>query len=132
MAEPEAIAGSWLTQLTPGGRLLVEDLEGVDNPPGPLQDYENVSAAIVRSRGGLMYAGAALAPLGGKCRPVTVPGALAATVYLVNVRLWRERHDLPVTDVELRELEEGLVELSRDDDGSLVPWTVRQLVLTQE
>lgn len=131
MAEPEAIARGWLTQLTPGGKLLVEDLEGVINPPGPLQEYEDVSATIVRSSGGLMYAGAALAHLGGASGPVTVPGALAATIYLFNVRHWLKMPDLPVTDAQLRDLEEGLVELSMNDQGTVVSWIVRQLVMAQ-
>ena len=129
VAEPESIARSWVSQLTPGGRLLIEDLEGVINPPGPLRDYEKVSANIVRSGGGLMYAGAALADLGGASVAVTVSGALAATIYLFNVRLWLEKSDLPVTDVQLRELQRGLVEMSMDDRGTHVSWIVRQLVV---
>jgi trans-aconitate 2-methyltransferase len=131
MAEPEVMVRRWLTQLAPGGRLLVEDLEDVVNPPGPLQNYEVVSAAIVRSRGGLLYAGAALANLGGDLTPVTVPGALAATIYLFNVQHWLEMHDLPVTHTQLRDLEEGLVELSMNDQCAPVSWIVRQVVVTQ-
>ena len=130
MAEPEAIARSWLSQLAPGGRLLIEDLEGVVNPPGALHDYEDISAAIVRSAGGPMYAGAALADLGGVSTPVTVPGALAATIYLFNVRHWLGMSDLPVTDVQLRDLEGGLVETTMNDRGTSVSWIVRQLVVT--
>jgi trans-aconitate 2-methyltransferase len=130
MAHPEAVARRWLSQLAPGGRLLIEDLEGVINPPGPLREYEDASATIVRSRGGLMYAGAALAHLGGVCTPVTVPGAVAARIYLFNVRHWLEMPDLPVTAPQLRQLEEGLVELVRDDRGTHVSWMVRQLALS--
>ena len=131
VAEPEAIAQRWRGQLAPGGRLLIEDLEGVINPPGPLHDYEQVSASIVRSGGGLMYAGAALADLGGVVTPVTVPGALAASIYLFNVRHWLERPNLPVTDERLRDLERGLVATSNSDQGASVSWLVRQLVLTR-
>lgn len=130
IAEPEAITQSWLSQLAPGGRLLIEDLEGVTNPPGPLRDYENISVNIVRSGGGLMYAGASLADLGGASTPVTVPGALAARIYLFNVRHWLKMPNLPVTDAQLRDLEGGLVEISTNDQGSYVSWTVRQLVVT--
>jgi len=130
VAEPKALAERWLSQLAPGGRLLIEDLEGVINPPGPLRDYEAISASIVRSGGGLMYAGAALADLGGVSTPVTVPGALAATIYLFNVRHWLKASDLPVTDSQLRALEGGLVDLSKNDRGTTVSWMVRQLVLT--
>lgn len=129
IADPGAIARRWLSQLAPGGRLLIEDLEGVINPPGPLRDYESVSADIVRSGGGLMYAGAALADMGGTSTPVTVPGGLAARIYLFNVRHWLEMPDLPVPDAQLRDLEGGLVDLSMDDRGTEVSWMVRQLVV---
>jgi trans-aconitate 2-methyltransferase len=131
LAEPKAVAQSWRSQLAPGGRLLIEDLEGVVNPPGPLHEYEDVSAAIVRSGGGLMYAGAELSDLGGAVTPVTVPGALAARIYLFNVRHWLHTPQLPVADVQLRDLEEGLVETSNGDHGSSVSWNVRQLVLSR-
>jgi hypothetical protein len=130
LAEPKAIAQGWRSQRAPGGRLLIEDLESVVNPPGPLHEYEDVSARIVRSGGGLMYAGAELSGLGGVVTPVTVPGALAARIYLFNVRHWLERPNLPVTAVQLRDLERGLVETSVDDHGTRVSWRVRQLVLT--
>ena len=130
MAQPEAVARRWLSQLAPGGKLLIEDLEGVINPPGPLHDYEDISTAIVRSGGGLMYAGAALAHLGGVSTPVTVPGTLAARIYLFNVRHWLETPDLPVSDAQLQDLEGGLVEMSENDRGAHVSWIVRQSVVT--
>jgi SAM-dependent methyltransferase len=130
LAEPHAVARRWRSQLTPGGRLLIEDLESVVNPPGPLQEYEDVSARIVGSGGGLMYAGAALSDLGGVVNPVTVPEALAARIYLFNVRHWLETPNLPVTEVLLRDLERDLVEIANHDSASRVSWNVRQLVLT--
>ncbi len=130
IAEPEAIAQSWLSQLAPGGKLLIEDLDGVDNPPGPLRSYEDIAANIVRSGGGPMYAGAALADLGGVTTPVTVAGALAARIYLFNVRYWLETPGLVVDEVQLRDLEGGLEEVSVDDHGTYVSWIVRQLVVT--
>ena len=132
LADPRAVAEAWRSQLAPGGRLLIEDLEGVVNPSGPLQRYERVSAAIVRSGGGPMYAGAELSDLGGVVTPLTVPGALAARIYLFNIRHWLETPELPVSDAELRTLERGLRELSDDDRGVRVSWNVRQLVLTSE
>jgi hypothetical protein len=109
---------------------LIEDLEDVIDPPGPLREYESVSEQIVRAGGGLMYAGAVLADLGGDAQRVTVPGRLAAQIYLFNVRRWRQTPDPPVNDGQLGELEAGLVEIATDDRGTDVSWIVRQLVLT--
>ena len=130
LPDPGAVARRWVGQLEPGGRLLVEDLDGVSNPAGPLHDYEDVSAEIVRSGGGHMYAGAELADLGGVVTPVTVPGALAARIYLFNVRHWSTTPGLPVGGGQLRDLERGLRRTASDDRGGTVSWNVRQLVLT--
>lgn len=129
LADPRDVVRRWRSQLAPGGRLLIEDLEGVHNPVGPLHDYEEVSARIVRSGGGLMYAGAELADLGGVVTPVTVPGAVAAEIYLFNVRHWLHSHGLPITKAELRGLEQNLTRVSGDDHGDTVSWMIRQLVL---
>ncbi len=76
-----------------------------------------------------MYAGAELCDLGGVVTRVTVPGALAARIYLFNVRHWLETPDLPVTNLHLNDLERGLTDISIDDHGTSVSWNVRQLVL---
>jgi hypothetical protein len=129
LPEPEAIVRQWQSQLTSEGFLLIEDLDSVSNPVGPLHHYEDISARIVRSGGGLMYAGALLSHLGGAVVPVTVPGATAAIIYLFNVRHWLRSTGLPVDLDELQELAHGLVRLSREDDSTTVSWNVRQLVL---
>ena len=130
LADPEAMAEGWRSQLAPGGRLLIEELESVVNPVGSLHDYEDLSARIVRSGGGLMYAGAQLSELGGVVKPVTVPGDLAARIYLFNVRHWINSPGLPVTDSELRDIEQGLLRTVENRDSDGVSWLVRQLVLT--
>ena len=129
MADPLGVARAWLNQLHPGGSLLVEDLEEVIDPPGPLREYERVSAEIVRSGGGVMYAGALLADLGGVARRVEVSGSFAAQIYLFNVRRWRETPDLPVADDQLGDLEMGLTEVVDHDHGTSVAWIVRQVAI---
>ncbi len=125
--DPVAVVHGWMSELVPGGILLIEDLEEALNPPGPLREYEGVSTQIVRSGGGLMYAGAVLGHLGGTLQAVTVPGALAARIYLFNVRHWRNALTPPVDHDQLKELETGLVGVVEDDQTSTVSWVVRQL-----
>ncbi len=76
-----------------------------------------------------MYAGALLADLGGAAQRVTVSGAVAAQIYLFNVRRWRETSDLPVADDQLSDLEVGLTEVADHDHGTTVSWVVRQLAI---
>lgn len=120
LPEPVAIATSWQRQLVGGGTVVIEDLESIVAPPGPLRAYDEVSAAMVEGGGGVMYAGAALSPLGGTSNAVTVPGTLAARIYLFNVRRWMgEGHDLA-------ELARGLEAVA----GGEVSWIVRQVTLS--
>lgn len=126
---PDRVARGWLSQLCPGGIMLIEDLEDVVNPPGPLQRYEEISSQIVRSGGGSMYAGPALSPWGGETQRVSVRGAMAARIYLLNVRRWRRQQNLPVTEDQLTALEAGLARVEDDDHGVTVFWIVRQVAV---
>ena len=131
LPDPPATAERWKAALTARGVLLIEDLEGIEAPPGPLRTYDELSAEVVRVGGGLMYAGPELARLGGHCTSVTVPAALAATIYLFNVRRWLADPRPPVPQAQLKELEEGLGAIAHDDGPEQVSWIVRQLVLRQ-
>jgi trans-aconitate 2-methyltransferase len=129
LPDPIGTLQRWRTGLGPGGVLLVEDLEEIDSPAGPLQDYDRFAAEVVRGGGGVMYAGASIAGLGGRRAAVTVPAAIAATIYLFNVVRWiDERREHPPRE-ELLELRQGLERLARQDDGRTVSWIVRQLAL---
>jgi trans-aconitate 2-methyltransferase len=129
LPDPLRIAKRWKTTLAPRGVLLIEDLENIEAPPGPLRTYDEVSAGIVRGGGGLMYAGAELARLGGRCTAVSVPAALAARIYLLNVRRWLAEPTTRVPQKHLEDLEAGLGTIARDDGSENVSWIVRQLVI---
>lgn len=127
LAEPVSIVARWREQLAPGGVILVEALESVEAPPGPLRDYEEVSAAIVRRGGGVMYAGPLLAEFGGRRVPVTVAASVAATIYLFNVRRWLADRPPGISEDRLRELERGLARLTDGSERRSVSWIVRQV-----
>jgi trans-aconitate 2-methyltransferase len=127
LPDPLGTVDRWNTQLDPNGLLLIEDLEEIHAPPGPLREYDEVSAEIVRRGGGLMYAGAVLAPLGGRCVAVTVPAAHAARIYLFNVRRWIADPANP-TD-HLKHLEAKLTVIADEAQGETVSWIVRQIAV---
>ena len=129
LPDPLGIAERWRTALAPRGVLLIEDLENIEAPPGPLSTYDEVSADVVRGGGGLMHAGAELARLGGRCTAVSVPAALAATIYLLNVRRWLAAPKTRVPQRHLTDLEAGLGMIAHDDGSEKVSWIVRQLVI---
>ena len=133
LPEPAERVEAWLGNLTDGGVVVIEDLEDVEAPAGPLARYEEISAAIVQSAGGVMYAGRRLAELGGAVTRVTVSAADAARIYGFNVRRWRADPPPASDPAELADLEEhlDLIAAGRPDGHptSAVSWVVRQLAL---
>ena len=84
LPDPLATADAWPACLRPGGRVLIEDLEGIDAPAGPLRSYDDLAAAVVRAGGGLMYAGAPLLPSAAgphrsPCPPPSPPRSTSST-----------------------------------------------------
>ncbi len=135
LPDPAGTADRWRGELRPDGVLLVEDLEDIDAPPGPLRDYDELAAAIVRSGGGPMYAGRALAGLGGACVEVRVPAPVAAAIYLFNVVRWLSEPPAAVDADRLAVLpglHHDLESLAAGDDPATVRWIVRQLALRGE
>ena len=129
LPDPAAIVEGWQRELAPGGSVLCEELEGIEAPPGPLRDYDELSADVVRQGQGVMYAGPLLAHLDGRCTRVTVDGSTAATIYLFNVRLWRAERSGGMSDERLAALAAELSDLARGHDARPVSWIVRQTVL---
>lgn len=129
LPDPLATARRWTRDLSTRGVLLIEDLEDIEAPPGPLRAYDEISAGIVRGGGGLMYGGAALASLGGGCAAVTVQAAVAARIYLFNVNRWMENPHSPVPKEELLQLRAGLTSILNGDRGAKVSWIVRQIAV---
>jgi trans-aconitate 2-methyltransferase len=131
LADPLAVARRWQGELSVDGKLLIEDLEDVTAPAGPLRDYEAWSTDMVRSGGGSMYAGRALAGLGGSCVDVKVPARLAATISLFNVERWSAEEPEGRRRGRLDELARGLAKVAAAGSGT-VAWTVRQIALSIE
>jgi trans-aconitate 2-methyltransferase len=130
LPDPLGTLERWRTGLRSGGVVLVEDLEDIETPAGPLRTYDALAAQVVRGGGGVMYAGSAIAGLGGRRVSVTVPAATAATIYLFNVDRWIADGPEQVPRDHLLELRRGLDRLARRDDGQGVSWIVRQLALS--
>jgi trans-aconitate 2-methyltransferase len=126
--DPVDVARRWQRELSPSGRLLVEDLEAISAPPGPLSDYEELSTEMVRSGGGSMYGGRLLAPLGGQCVEVRVPARRAARIYLFNVERWLGDQREGPGRGRLQLLFDGLREVAAGGSGT-VTWIVRQTVV---
>lgn len=130
LPEPKRVVERWLHELAPGGVLLIEELENVQAPEGPLRDYEQISAATVQQGGGTMYAGPALQAFGGRCVPVTVDAATAAVIYRFNMRRWIEHPPSGIPQDRIIELEQQLSELADERGHESVSWIVRQISIS--
>ncbi|MGH3922213.1 MAG: class I SAM-dependent methyltransferase [Pseudonocardiaceae bacterium] len=69
LPDPEAVVARWLTQLAPGGVLLLEENETITTAEPAFRDYLARAVTLIRERGGELEVGARLARLasGGAC-----------------------------------------------------------------
>lgn len=132
LGEPLTLVERWMTQLRPGGLLVLDEVETIEAPRGVLRDYESVVASLVAAEGGSMYAGPLLAELGGRCVDVHVDTAVAARMYAMNLATWQDdvRARGLAGSAELDRIGEGLAALRSRPGAGSVRWVLRQVVLT--
>ena len=138
LPRPEAVLGSWLTQLRPDGHLLVEEDEDIVADHPVLATYEDMAADLVAHRGGDLYVGRRLAhwePPAGFRAVVKrvydhrVPVPVAARMFSMNFETWRG-DDYVVARYSARELDAMGLELgrlSRSDEAGAVTFRIRQV-----
>jgi ubiquinone/menaquinone biosynthesis C-methylase UbiE len=139
LPDPSALIGRWASQLTPAGRLLVDELEAIHPMHPVLAEYERIVVALVGSRGAVMYAGPIVGALtegdgwrqsASTVRNVAVSTADAARMFTMNVTTWRddpfiqERYPAREIDRLGRDLD-ALTESPATDE---ITWIMRQLV----
>ena len=140
LPDPAAVVDRWMTQVRPGGVLAVDEVEYIETPDPVLERYEELVLALVASRGALMYAGPVIEAMPdgdgwrkGASRLVEhlVPVALAARMYGMNFRTWRD--DPAITAVcsqdSLNTLANDLDERARSTGDPPVRWGLRQALL---
>jgi ubiquinone/menaquinone biosynthesis C-methylase UbiE len=79
VTDPAATVRAWMTQLTPGGRLLVDEMERIDAPHPVLASYEAIVVDLVASRGAPMYAGPWSRPSSGPRDGASAPTRCGAS-----------------------------------------------------
>jgi SAM-dependent methyltransferase len=131
LPDPLGLVARWRTQLRPGGVLVLDEIESMTTPPGPLRRYEELAVALVAAEGGAMYAGPILASLGGRCPEVDVEDGRAAHMYGMNLATWRhEAHRRGLAgDPELDRLAAELADLAEHPTGAVVHWVLRQVAV---
>ena len=131
LPDPLAIVERWATQVRPGGVVVLDELDDIEAPPGPLRAYEELVVRVVDAGGGAMYAGPLLAPLGGRSVGLPVDGAVAASMYAMNLASWREDAVAGglAGDDELDDLALALAEVAERPGERTVRWVLHHAVL---
>jgi trans-aconitate 2-methyltransferase len=138
LPDPAATVAAWTTQLHPGGRLLVDEVEWIETSHPVLATYEEVVLGLVQSRGALMYAGPVVHALregpgfrqsSSRVCEVAVATADAARMYSMNLETWRDDPHIRATHPPemIDQLAGDLEELTRSSGGSEITWGVRQV-----
>jgi SAM-dependent methyltransferase len=138
LPEPERVIGKWATQLRPGGRLLLDEVEWIEASNVVLASYEEIVSAMVASRGAQVSVGPRIVELSGPgwrqrssaLRTHPVATALAARMYAMNLATWR--HDPFVianyATKTIDDLAAGLDDLAESPEDDEIEWGLRQVV----
>jgi trans-aconitate 2-methyltransferase len=138
--DPAGQAVAWARELVPGGRLLLDELDGLDASHPVLCRYEELVGAVVADQGAPMHAGPLLhrerlqredvAVRSSEASTLPVPVPIAARLYAMNLGVWRhgEFARSHFAAEELDELARGLTDLTRTGAG-VVDWRLRHVVL---
>ena len=141
---PESAIAQWATQLCPGGRLLLEEVDFIKIKVELFAEYIEIVEAMLADAGHDLYIGprldALMAPAGlarhsSRVACAAVTNDLAAKMFSMNIQTWkhnafvRENYSLET----IRQLEENLTDLAaKPTNETGIEWRLRQLVYERE
>ncbi|MFO7658640.1 MAG: class I SAM-dependent methyltransferase [Bacteroidales bacterium] len=133
----------WITSLTPGGYLVIDELEVIYTDNRLFKDYLAISDGLVKSQGAKLYIGKELEEeFNGLniCKNVSsllpVKDCQAAEWFYPNtVSVWKNEEWVKnrLSQVEVREISEQLFRLSLDKtDKSSITWRMRKMIIKSD
>jgi trans-aconitate 2-methyltransferase len=131
LANPLQVVEDWRGQLRPAGVLVLDEVQEIDAPPGPLRAYIELAARVVATGGGSLYSGELLRSLGGRVVELLVPSSTASRMFAMNLEVWRSTalKNRLADAGELDELADNLKALADHPQTEGVRWVLRQLVM---
>jgi SAM-dependent methyltransferase len=138
LPEPEAQAARWRSQLRPGGRLLLDEVESIRTGQPVLLRYLDLVTHLLASRGLELYVGARLeaATRGAgrshcALREHALTVARAAEMFVANLAEIRVQPAVRARagEAELDALADDLCGLAAGGAGDAITWVLRQLAL---
>lgn len=143
LKKPVERINQWITQLSPGGILVLEETEAVATEVAPFRRYLTISEKLVATQDTRLFVGSELA--GGSynakvllddCAVWTVPDNEAASWFLPNARSLWPKNPRVLEFMSAGEIEELTAELARMADStgrdSHVTWHIRRIVLRRD
>ena len=141
LRDPTATIRGWATQLVPGGRLLLDEVETISTANRVLSRYLTILAALLAHQGNSLYVGSTLSniaapgPLRSKIdtvRRLRVPDSRAATMFRLNLETWRDHPFVADTygaDAIRRLADKLRAEAGAAGAASTTEWGMRQIAL---
>jgi trans-aconitate 2-methyltransferase len=138
LPDPAAVLAGWATQLTPGGLLLVDEVERIHTDQPALRGYLEVAGALLAARGDTLEVGGLLRRLPDppgllrrhdRLAPLAPPAARAAEMFGRNLAVWGDEAVRAgvADDRVLDRLAGGLAAVAVGDAAGTIRWELRQL-----
>jgi trans-aconitate 2-methyltransferase len=138
LPDPGATVAAWASQLAPGGRLLIDEVEWIETTHPVLAAYEDTVVGLVASRGAPMYAGPTVDGVrhgsgwqqrSSVVRIVRVATAAAARMFSMNLTTWRDDPHIRAqhSPKAIEQLAHDLDELTESSGIVDISWGIRQV-----
>jgi trans-aconitate 2-methyltransferase len=137
LADPPAALATWATQLVPGGRLLVTEVDAIRTSQPTFTTYLEIVDGLLASTGGRLYVGRTLDAVHRRrttrrIATLAVPNRRAAAMLALNLPSWRDQAYVRAhyDDETLARIASELDELAAaSGDVSEITWELRELVI---
>jgi trans-aconitate 2-methyltransferase len=138
LEEPAAVLARWATQLTPGGLLLLDEVDTIDAEHPALARYLEIVALLLGGRGQRLEVGPVLDALAdppglrrvdSRAVPWAPPPPLVGEMFRANLRVWRAQPEVAelAGDAELDRLAATLGRIAAGDEPARITWYLRQM-----
>jgi SAM-dependent methyltransferase len=138
LSEPETVIARWATQLRPGGRLLLDEVEWIRSDDAIVLRYLELVTGMLNARGQELYVGARIEAatrgsrrLACELRELSLPAARAAALFAANLAEFRQQPAIraQASEAELDALAAELRRRVAGEAGAPVTWAMRQLAI---
>ena len=143
LRDRETVLRGWFDALTPGGALVVEEVDRIETTDDTFRAYLAITSGLIADRGGELYVGPELSTaahrLGGSVLVDTsmfVAPATGdiATIFALNLRSWRDDPWVAShhSRLALDEIANALHTHRLTAGSGLIRWTLRQLIVARK